>query len=71
MWRVMCSPVQGHAMACPCTGEPSESHNYVLKGYRLVDCTKLSQVVSEIGACVACGYPLTLRENLVTRRELV
>ena len=53
--------------------EFSESYDYVgeLHGYRLVNCERLFQAVSEIGVCSDCGSSLTLRENLVSRRGLV
>ena len=42
-----------------------------LTGYRLIRCERLSRVVGKIGLCVACGSPLTLREDLVTRKGMV
>ena len=65
--------LQSASIPCTSSGETGELCEYVgrLKGYRLVGCEKLSQVVSEVGACSACGAPLALREDLVTRRGLV
>lgn len=42
-----------------------------MKGYRLVDCERFSRAVSEIGVCSVCASPLTVREDLSTRRGLV
>ena len=42
-----------------------------MKGYRLVSCERFSQAVSKIGLCSVCRSPLTLREDLVSRRALV
>ena len=59
----------------PSASSTCESDDYVymgeLKGYRLVNCERLSQAVSESGVCSGCGSPLTVRENLVSRRGLV
>ena len=44
---------------------------YVGKGYHLVNCENLSQSVSKVGVCNACGSTFILREDLVTRRGLV
>ena len=43
---------------------------YVGKGYRLVNCESLSQSVSKVGMCNACGSTLIHREDLDTRRGL-
>ncbi len=42
-----------------------------LKVYRLVNCERFSQAVSQIGLCSVCKSPLTLREDLVSRQGLV
>ena len=54
----------------PSTSSPGESYHYVgqMKGYRLVSCERFSQAVSKIGLCSVCRSPLTLREDLVSRR---
>ena len=41
------------------------------KGYRLVSYERLRDAVTMIGACSTCGYPLTLKEDLATRRGIV
>ena len=51
-------------------GEPEEDPRE-LKGYRLISCEGFSQAVSEIGLCSACHSPLTLKEDLTSRRGLV
>ena len=52
-------------------GEPSVVYEEKLKGYRLVNCERFSQAVSQIGLCSVCKSPLTLKEDLVSRRGLV
>ena len=70
---------------CPSTGEPSGESSASqdnaasdkpsplgrLEGYHLVNCEWLSQGVSEIGLCSACKAPVTLMEDMITRRGLV
>ncbi len=44
-------------------GEPSVVYEEKLKGYRLVNCERLSQAVSQIGLCSVCKSPLTIRRT--------
>lgn len=66
--------LHGAAPSLPSTsnaGEP-KSRDYVgeMEGNRLVSCERLSQAVSKIGICTKCEAPLTVREDLATRRGL-
>ena len=52
-------------------GEPEPDGCGEMKGYRLVSCESLSQAVGKMGVCSECFSPLTVREDLSTRRGLV
>ena len=58
----------------PCSSSlDTESYEYVGKlcGIRLIDCEEYMEHLSETGECPKCHSPLTLSENLVTKRGLV
>ena len=59
-------PSQAHS-------SPSSEYEYVgkMEGYRLVSCGSLLEAVSKSGVCSVCRSPLTVKEDLVTRRGLV
>ena len=69
----MSGPSDQYTTALTTTGEPCESYDYVgkLKGNRIVDCEDVIQALDNIGLCNDCKSPLTLSEDLVTRRGLV
>ena len=48
-------------------GVPSETAG---KGFRLLSLETLSKVLCEIGRCSECGFPLTLVEDLASRKGL-
>ena len=67
----------GHLISIshPSYGRAGESdspeYEFEMKGYRLVNCERFSQAVNKIGVCCVCLFPLTVKEDLVSRRGLV
>lgn len=51
------------------SSKPNDGGN--LEGYRFVRCETLSQAIGQIGICTTCRAPLTLKEDMVTRRGLI
>ena len=49
----------------------SPEYEFEMKGYRLVNCERFSQAVNKIGVCCVCLFPLTVKEDLFSRRGLV
>ena len=42
-----------------------------MTGYRLISCEVLAKAISDVGKCTACDSPLTVREDLASRRGLM
>ena len=62
--------LRSSCLSMPSAGESSSSVGE-LRGYRLIKCEEYIQSLSETGKCPTCRSPLTLREELATRRGLV
>ena len=49
----------------------SPEYEFEMKGCRLVGCERFSRAVNKIGVCCVCLFPLTVKEELVSRSSLV